>query len=141
MLQLKNAIGGHAYRPADVITTLSGKTVEVLNTDAEGRVILADGLTYIQRNYQPKAIIDLATLTGAIIVALGHHRSGLFSNNDKLAQSISKAGKAAIEEVWRMPMDDEYKELIKSSLADIQNIGQGSQAMSITAAAFFRGIY
>jgi leucyl aminopeptidase len=127
----------NAQRPGDIVTSMSGKTIEVLNTDAEGRLVLADILTYIQRTAKPKAIIDLATLTGAIIVALGHHHAGLFSNNDDLAVTLAKAGQQTGEKVWRMPLGREYDKLIDSKNADIKNIG-GRWGGSITAAQFLQ---
>lgn len=130
-----NMPGGAAQKPGDVITTYSGVTVEVGNTDAEGRLILADALAYAVKNYKPDAVIDLATLTGACIVALGYSVAGLFSNNDTFAGKIYEAGKNSGEKVWRMPVWDEYDELIKSTVADVHNTG-GKGAGSITAARF-----
>lgn len=130
-----NMPDGSAQKPGDVITTYSGVTVEVGNTDAEGRLILADALTYAVQEYSPDVIIDLATLTGACIVALGHTVAGLFSNDDKLASALSAAGEESGEKVWRLPLWDEYDELIKSEVADIHNTG-GRGAGTITAAKF-----
>lgn len=130
-----NKTGGSAQNPGDVLTTYSGITVEVDNTDAEGRLILADGLTYAKEQYQPDVIIDLATLTGACIVALGNSVAGLFSNNDELAEKIYQAGQKSGEKVWRMPVWDEYAKQLKSDVADLKNIG-GRGAGSITAAKF-----
>lgn len=130
----ENMPSGTAYRPDDVITTLSGKTVEVLNTDAEGRIILADGLFYAQR-YQPAAIIELSTLTGAIVIALGPHAIGMMGTDQALIDQLSKAGQASGERVWQLPLWDEYHEMIKSDIADLKNIG-GRPAGSITAGAF-----
>jgi leucyl aminopeptidase len=130
-----NMPSGSAQKPGDVITTYSGITVEVGNTDAEGRLILADALTYAKKKYDPDVIIDLATLTGACIVALGHAVAGLFSNNDTLAEELFNSGRASGEKVWRMPIWEEYDELIKSDVADVHNIG-GRWAGSITAAKF-----
>ena len=130
----ENMPGANAVRPDDVVTTLSGKTVEVLNTDAEGRIILADGLFYAQR-YKPAAIIELSTLTGAIIIALGSHAIGMMGTNQELADQISQSGEASAERVWQLPLWDEYHEMIKSQIADIKNIG-GRAAGSITAGAF-----
>jgi leucyl aminopeptidase len=130
-----NMPSGSAQKPGDVITTYSGITVEVGNTDAEGRLILADALTYAKKEYDPDIIVDLATLTGACIVALGHFVAGLFSNNDNLADEIFRSGQASGEKVWRMPIWDEYDEMIKSDVADVHNIG-GRGAGSITAAKF-----
>jgi leucyl aminopeptidase len=131
----ENMPSSTAYKPGDILKTLSGKTVEVLNTDAEGRIVLADALYYAQR-YQPNAIIDLATLTGAIIVALGTHATGLMSNNDDLAARLARAGDATGERVWRMPLWEPYIEMVKSEVADIRNTGGGRQGGAITAAAF-----
>ena len=133
----ENMPGSNAQRPGDIVKTMSGKTVEVLNTDAEGRLVLADALTYIQENYNPKLIIDLATLTGAIVVALGSTYAGCFSNNDKLSDNLIRAGSAVDEKVWRMPLHKEYTDMMKSDCADIANIGgvRGA-AGSSTAAAF-----
>jgi leucyl aminopeptidase len=130
----ENMPGANAFRPDDVITTLSGQTVEVLNTDAEGRIILADGLFYAQR-YKPAAIVELSTLTGAIIIALGPHAIGMFPTDAGLAERLTRAGEASGERVWPFPMWDEYHEMIKSEIADIKNIG-GRPAGSITAGAF-----
>ena len=130
-----NMPGGTAQKPGDVITTYSGITVEVGNTDAEGRLILADALTYAKEKYKPDVIIDVATLTGACIVALGYGVAGLFSNNDKLADEIFQAGQQSGEKVWRMPLWDLYDEQIKSDLADVNNTG-GRGAGSVTAAKF-----
>ena len=130
-----NMPGGSAQKPGDVITTMSGITVEVGNTDAEGRLILADALFYAKKEYNPDVIIDLATLTGACIVALGNSVAGLFSNDEKLAESIFEAGQSSGEKVWRLPLWDEYDELIKSDVADVHNTG-GRGAGTITAAKF-----
>ncbi len=130
-----NMPGGAAQKPGDVITTYSGITVEVGNTDAEGRLILADALAYAIKHYKPDAIVDLATLTGACIVALGYSVAGLFSNNDGFARKIYEAGKRSGEKVWQMPVWEEYDELIKSEVADVHNTG-GKGAGSITAAKF-----
>jgi leucyl aminopeptidase len=134
---VENMPGGGAQRPGDVVTSMSGQTIEVINTDAEGRLVLADLLTYIQRNEKPAAIIDLATLTGAIIVALGNHHAGLFANDDKLADQLIAAGKASGEKVWRMPLGPEYDKMIDSKIADMKNVG-GRHAGCITAAQFLQ---
>ena len=131
----ENMPSGTAYRPGDIITTLSGKTVEVLNTDAEGRIVLADALYYAQR-YQPAAIVDLATLTGAIVVALGYHATGLFGNDDALAERLRQAGEATGERVWRLPLWEPYKEMVKSEIADVRNTGGVRYGGAITGAAF-----
>lgn len=132
----ENMPGGHAYKPGDILKMMNGKTVEVLNTDAEGRLILADALAYAQK-YEPAAIIDLATLTGACLVALGHEAIGLMSNSKSLTRSVSESAVNTHERVWELPLWEEYGELIKSSIADIQNIG-GRNAGTITAAAFLK---
>jgi len=130
----ENLPSSNATKPGDVVTSMSGKTIEVLNTDAEGRLILSDALTYVQK-FKPRVIIDMATLTGACIVALGKHRSGLLSNSDKLANALLKAGDHADDPAWRLPLDAEYRELLKSNFADLANIG-GREAGTITAACF-----
>lgn len=130
-----NKPSGTAQNPGDVLTTYSGITVEVDNTDAEGRLILADALTYIKEQYEPDAIIDLATLTGACVVALGNPVAGLFSNNDELADKLFKAGLRSGEKVWRLPLWDDYDKQIKSDVADVKNTG-GRGAGAITAAKF-----
>ncbi|MBK9710403.1 MAG: leucyl aminopeptidase [Kouleothrix sp.] len=130
----ENMPSSTAYKPGDIIKTLSGKTIEVLNTDAEGRVVLADALFYAQR-YQPDGIIDLATLTGAIVVALGTHATGIMSNDDALAERVIQAGETTGERVWRMPLWEPYKEMVKSDIADVKN-SAGRPAGSLTAAAF-----
>lgn len=131
---VENMPDGGATRPGDILTSMSGKTIEVLNTDAEGRLILCDALTYAER-YKPQAVIDMATLTGACVVALGSHRAGLFGNDDALTQALFDAGERAQDPVWRLPIDQEYKNQLKSPFADLQNIG-GREAGAITAAAF-----
>lgn len=130
----ENMPDGRATRPGDVLTSMSGLTIEVLNTDAEGRLILCDALTYAER-FEPSAVIDIATLTGACVIALGHHASGLFSNNDALASELLQAGETALDRAWHMPMWDDYQPQLDSNFADIANIG-GRAAGSITAACF-----
>jgi leucyl aminopeptidase len=130
----ENMPSGTATRPGDIVRTMLGKTVEILNTDAEGRLILCDAMTYAQR-YKPAALIDIATLTGACVVALGRVRSGVFSNNDALADALLAAGQAADDRAWRMPLDDEYGDPLKSNFADLANVG-GREAGAITAAHF-----
>lgn len=130
----ENMPSGKASKPGDIVTSMAGKTIEILNTDAEGRLVLCDALTYIER-YQPKAVIDVATLTGACITALGHHISGLLSNNDELANEVLAAGKHANDEAWRLPMNEKYQDQLKSNFADMANIG-GPPAGTITAACF-----
>ncbi|AMY03488.1 leucyl aminopeptidase [Mesorhizobium ciceri] len=120
---VENAVDGHAQRPGDIVTSMSGQTIEVLNTDAEGRLVLADALWYCNDRFQPKFMVNLATLTGAIMVALGQHYAGLFSNNDELAEKLSVAGQATQERLWRMPLGAEYDKLIDSKNADMKNIG------------------
>ena len=130
----ENMPGGNATKPGDVITSMSGQTIEVLNTDAEGRLILCDALTYAER-YQPDAIIDIATLTGACVIALGHVASGLLSNDNELAEELLSASRRAADPAWRLPLWDEYQEQLKSNFADIANIG-GRAGGTITAACF-----
>ncbi len=134
---VENMVDGKAQRPGDVVTSMSGQTIEVINTDAEGRLVLADVLTWVQRNEKPAAMIDLATLTGAIMVALGNHHAGLFSNNDGLADELLAAGRETGEKVWRMPLGPEYDKLIDSKVADMKNTG-GRHAGSVTAAQFLQ---
>ena len=129
----ENLLDGKSYKPGDILKTLSGKTIEILNTDAEGRLILADALTYARR-YKPAAAIDLATLTGACVVALGHHASGMMGNDDELAAKVGRAGEQSGERVWALPLWDEYREQVKSRVADLKNIG-GRPGGAITAAA------
>jgi leucyl aminopeptidase len=126
---------GSATRPGDVVTSMNGQTIEVINTDAEGRLVLADVMTYAQRELGVKRMVDLATLTGAMLVALGHEHGGLFSNNDTLAAELSAAGAETGDTLWRMPLGDAYDRLIDSPIADIKNVGP-REAGSITAAQF-----
>jgi len=132
---VENMPDGNAQRPGDVVTTASGQTVEVLNTDAEGRLVLCDAIWWVQQKYHPKTIIDLATLTGAMIISLGHEHGGIFANDDGLADQLLAAGKAVGEKLWRMPMGEVYDKLIDSPIADMKNIGP-REAGSITAAQF-----
>ena len=132
----ENMPDGAAVKPGDVVTSMSGQTVEILNTDAEGRLILCDALTYAER-FKPAAVIDIATLTGACVVALGHHRSGLFSSDDVLAAQLDSAGQAALDPCWRMPLDEEYDEGLKSNFADMGNVGPRAGG-AITAAMFLK---
>jgi leucyl aminopeptidase len=134
---VENAVDGHAQRPGDIVTSMSGQTIEVLNTDAEGRLVLADALWYCNDRFQPKFMVNLATLTGAIMVALGQHHAGLFSNNDELAQRLTAAGQATQERLWRMPLGAEYDKLIDSKNADMKNIG-GRYGGAIIAAQFLQ---
>ncbi len=133
---VENMPSGTAQRPGDVVTSMSGQTIEVLNTDAEGRLVLCDALWYVQETYKPKLIVDLATLTGAIIIALGNEHAGLFSNDDKLCEQLTEAGKAVGEPLWRQPMGPEYDKLIDCDVADMKNISGGRAGGSITAAQF-----
>lgn len=135
---VENMPDGNAQRPGDVVTSMSGQTIEVLNTDAEGRLVLADALWYTQERFKPSAIVDLATLTGAIIISLGSHKAGLFSNNDKISAQLSAAGDATGEKLWRMPMGDEYDAMINCDIADMKNISDGREAGSTTAAQFLQ---
>ena len=130
---VENMPDGKAQRPGDIVTTMSGQTIEVINTDAEGRLVLADVLHYVNKRFKPKFMIDLATLTGAIIIALGHEYAGLFSNDDKLAEHLLKAGTLTGEKLWRMPVGPEFDKQIESKFADMKNVG-GRQAGSVTAA-------
>jgi leucyl aminopeptidase len=133
----ENALSGRAYRPSDILKSYSGKTIEVLNTDAEGRLVLADALSYVQKQYKPKLIIDLATLTGAMLVALGNEFCGTFSNDDTLWLQLESASKASGERLWRMPLDDLWRKEMEGSITDLQNIAKnGRNAGACTAAGF-----
>jgi leucyl aminopeptidase len=134
---VENAVDGKAQRPGDVVRSMSGQTIAVLNTDAEGRLVLADVLWYIQDRFKPKFMVNLATLTGAILVALGKEHAGLFSNNDELSNRLFAAGVATGEKVWRMPLTPEYDKIIDHDVADVKNTG-GRYAGSITAAQFLQ---
>lgn len=134
---VENMPSGNASRPGDVVTSMSGQTIEILNTDAEGRLVLADAMWYTKETYKPKFIIDLATLTGAIIISLGHEHAGIFSNDDTLCEQLSKAGNETGDKVWRMPLHKNYDKLIDCQIADMKNIG-GRAAGSITAAQFLQ---
>lgn len=134
---VENMPGANAQRPGDVVKSLSGQTIEILNTDAEGRLVLADALWYTQREFNPEFMIDLATLTGAILVTFGNAYCGLFSNNDQLSEKLEKAGKSTGEKLWRLPIGEEFASMIKSDIADVANIGSPpGYAGSITAAQF-----
>ena len=135
---VENMPGGSAQRPGDIVKSYSGKTIEVLNTDAEGRLILADAIYYIDEQYKPELIVDLATLTGAIVVSLGSEYAGLFSNNDKLSEKLIKAGEIENEKLWRFPLHKNYDKLMDSKIADMQNINYSGGAGSITAAQFLQ---
>jgi leucyl aminopeptidase len=130
----ENLPSGTATRPGDIVTSMSGKTIEILNTDAEGRLILCDALTYARR-YKPEVVIDVATLTGACVVALGHHRTAIMSRSDELAAEIADAGVAADDRGWHMPLADEYEQQLKSNFADFANVG-GRDGGMITAGCF-----
>jgi leucyl aminopeptidase len=134
---VENMPDGNAQRPGDIVTSMSGQTIEIINTDAEGRLVLADVLWYVAKKFKPKFMVDLATLTGAIMVALGTEYAGLFSNNDELAERLSKVGQATGERVWRMPLGPEYDKQIDSQFADVKNTG-GRNGGSITAAQFLQ---
>jgi leucyl aminopeptidase len=129
---------GNAQRPGDIVTSMSGQTIEIINTDAEGRLVLADVLWYVAKKFKPKFMIDLATLTGAIMVALGSENAGLFSNDDKLARRIHDAGQDVGEPVWRLPLGPGYDKMLKSKIADMKNITGSSNAGSIAAAQFLQ---
>ncbi len=135
---VENMVSGNAQRPGDIVKSYSGKTIEVLNTDAEGRLVLADALTFTEEKFKPKFIVDLATLTGAIIVCLGSEYAGLFSNDDKLSKQIFNAGEKVQEKVWRMPLHKNYDKLMDSKNADMQNINYVGGAGSTTAAQFLQ---
>ena len=131
----ENMPDGNAQRPGDVVTSMSGQTIEVINTDAEGRLVLADAMTWAQRQYKPEVMVDLATLTGAMIISLGHEYGGMFSNDDGLAGKLEAAGKASGDRLWRMPMSDEYNKIMDSQIADMKN-SASREGGSITAACF-----
>jgi leucyl aminopeptidase len=129
---------GKAQKQGDIVTSMSGQTIEILNTDAEGRLVLSDALWYAQVQFKPKLVIDLATLTGAVIVALGSSRAGYFSNDEKLAEQLFKAGATTGEEMWRLPLGDVYDRQIDSEIADMQNIGADREAGSTMGAVFLQ---
>jgi leucyl aminopeptidase len=133
----ENMPDGNAQRPGDIVTSMSGQTIEVLNTDAEGRLILCDAITYAQTTFQPDVIVDLATLTGAMVVSLGHEYAGVFANDDVLADALLAAGAASGDKLWRFPLSEAYDKLIDSPIADMKNIGP-REAGSITAAQFLK---
>jgi len=135
---VENMPGGESYRPGDIIKLYGGKTAEILNTDAEGRLILADALSYGEKHYSPKTIIDFATLTGACIIALGTNVAAIVSNDEKLTKKINDSSKRTTEEVWELPLNQDYMDMIKSDVADMKNIGIGKAAGTITAAAFLK---
>jgi leucyl aminopeptidase len=131
---VENMPGGRATRPGDIVTSAAGKTVEILNTDAEGRLILCDALNYARR-YDPAAVIDIATLTGACVIALGHHHTGIMGNDDALARELVQAGTRASDRGWQLPLTEDYAEQLRSNFADLANIG-GRDGGAITAGAF-----
>jgi leucyl aminopeptidase len=133
----ENMPDGNAQRPGDVVTSLSGQTIEVINTDAEGRLVLADAMTWAQREYKPEVMIDLATLTGAMIISLGHEYGGMFANDDGLAEALAAAGTATGDRLWRLPMNDEYNKIMDSQIADMKN-SASREGGSITAACFLQ---
>jgi leucyl aminopeptidase len=135
---VENMPGGNAQRPGDIVKSYSGKTIEILNTDAEGRLVLSDALSFTEKKFKPKFIIDLATLTGAIVVSLGEEYAGLFSNNDDLSNKIFETSKKIGEKVWRLPLHENYNKLMDSTVADVQNINYSGGAGSITAAQFLQ---
>ncbi len=135
---VENMVSGNAQRPGDIVKSYSGKTIEILNTDAEGRLVLADALTFTEEKFKPQFIVDLATLTGAIIVSLGSEYAGLFSNNDKLSKQLIDAGESVEEKLWRMPLNENFDKLINSKNADMQNINYVGGAGSTTAAQFLQ---
>lgn len=134
---VENMPDGNAQRPGDIVTSMSGQTIEILNTDAEGRLVLCDAITWVQKNHRPKTIVDLATLTGAMIIALGNEHGGLFANDDALAEQLLAAGKSSGDMLWRFPLSDAYNKLIDSPIADMKNVGPRG-AGSITAAQFIQ---
>jgi leucyl aminopeptidase len=131
----ENLPSGTATKPGDIVTSLSGQTIEVLNTDAEGRLILCDALTYVER-FKPAAVIDIATLTGACVVALGDVNTGLFATDDELATELLQASRTAVDPAWRMPVEDDYQDQLKSNFADMANIGAPGKAGAVIAACF-----
>ena len=134
----ENMPSGTAQRPGDVVKSMAGTTIEVINTDAEGRLLLADVLHYTKERFKPKAIIDLATLTGAVIVALGHEQAGLFSNDEALAKDLQAAAEQTGELLWRLPLGKAYEKHIKSDIADLKNVGRGREAGSSAGAVFLQ---
>jgi leucyl aminopeptidase len=130
----ENMPGGNAIKPGDIVTSMSGQTVEILNTDAEGRLILCDALTYAEK-FKPAAVVDIATLTGAMVIALGHVATGIFANSDSLARELLQAGETAWDRAWHLPLWDEYQDMLKSNFADFPNIGTRAGG-AITAACF-----
>lgn len=134
----ENLLGGKAYKPGDILKAYNGKTIEVLNTDAEGRLILADGLSYVSKHYDPEYILDFATLTGAVVISLGHITTGIMGTDEALLDRVRQSSKETAEKVWELPLWDEYCEQIKSKVADVKNVGEARQAGSIAAGAFLK---
>jgi leucyl aminopeptidase len=134
---VENMPDGNAQRPGDIVTTMSGQTVEVINTDAEGRLVLSDAITWAQKEFGPKTIVDLATLTGAMVVSLGHEYAGIFANDEELAAKLIKAGEASGDKLWRQPLAEAYDRLIDSPIADMKNVGP-REGGAITAAQFIQ---
>jgi leucyl aminopeptidase len=134
---VENMPDGNAQRPGDVVTSMNGQTIEVINTDAEGRLVLCDAIWWAQEQYNPEVVIDLATLTGAIIISLGHEYAGMFVNDDGLAKQLKTAGETSGEQLWRMPIGDAYDGLIDSAIADMKNVGP-REGGSVTAAQFIK---
>ncbi|NNL82846.1 MAG: leucyl aminopeptidase, partial [Winogradskyella sp.] len=132
----ENAVDKHSYRPGDVINSYSGKTIEIIDTDAEGRLVLADGINYAIKTFQPKQIIDLATLTGSVVRTFGYAAAGMFTNNDAMAKAMSKAGELEHERVWRLPLYKDYESDLASDIADIRNFSGKPIAGAINAAKF-----
>jgi len=130
----ENMPSGRATRPGDIVKSLSGKTIEILNTDAEGRLILSDAITYARQRFEPRCLVDVATLTGACVVALGHLHTGLFSNDDALASALLEASTRSLDRAWRLPVDEEYAESLKSNFADFANSGSRDGGASVAAA-------
>jgi leucyl aminopeptidase len=135
---VENMPSGTAQRPGDVVVSASGKTIEVINTDAEGRLVLADALWYAQETFKPRVLIDLATLTGAVIIALGHEHAGLFATEDSLAEQLLGAGRKVGEPLWRLPMGESYDKDLNSDIADVKNVGSGRAGGSILGAQFLK---
>ncbi|MCK5331882.1 MAG: leucyl aminopeptidase family protein, partial [Candidatus Marinimicrobia bacterium] len=134
----ENMSGAKAYKPGDILTAYNGKTIEVLNTDAEGRLILADALAYVSKHFDPEFIFDFATLTGAVLIALGHIATGILGTDDELLDKVKQAAKVTGEKFWELPLWDEYCEHVKSKIADVKNMGKSRQAGTIAGAAFLK---
>ena len=134
----ENMPGGRATKPGDIVKAYNGKSIEILNTDAEGRLVLADALAYMSKNYKPRYIVDFATLTGAVVISLGHRASGIMGTDEKLIDALKKAGEITGERVWELPLWDDYCEDVKSKIADVKNIGAERQAGTIAGGAFLK---